>query len=130
MKTPREILLGRHQTATTKLDAIRAEVVAGIGHQPPQQTLSWRDWLWPCPQAWAGLAAAWMVILGMNLAVGKNPSGPATATLAVSLQVPMELRRQQQMLARLIAPRATAEAEQPKPVMSPRSDRRKTTVAV
>jgi hypothetical protein len=130
MKTPREILLGRHQVAAPKLDAIRASVVAGIGARPAPQALSWRDWLWPCPQAWAGLAATWLIILGMNLAAGKNPSRPASQTLAVSRQLPMELRRQQQMLTSLIAPEETAKADQPKAVLTPRSDRRKTAIVV
>jgi hypothetical protein len=115
MRTPREILLRQHQAASPKLDVIRAEG---------------RAWLWPCPRAWTGLAAAWLVILGMNLAAGKGPSRPASARLAVSRQELLELRRQQRMLARLIAPGETAEMEPPKPVPSPRSERRKTVVVI
>jgi len=107
MKTPREILLRKHQAVSPKLDAIRARVVAEIARAPAPETMSWRQWLWPCPRAWAGLAAAWLVILGMNLAAGKGPSRPASARLAVSRQELLELRRQQRMLAILKPGRET-----------------------
>jgi hypothetical protein len=32
----------------------------------------WRAWLWPCPQAWAGVAAAWCVILVLNLGAART----------------------------------------------------------
>ena len=32
----------------------------------------WRELLWPCPQAWAALAAAWVCILGLNAAIGED----------------------------------------------------------
>ena len=38
---------------------------AAAGSHP---TAWWREWLWPCPQAWAGLAALWLCILGFNAA--------------------------------------------------------------
>jgi hypothetical protein len=126
MKTPREILLRHHQSASPKLDALRTGVVAGIARPPAPKSMSWRTWLWPCPQAWAGLAAAWVVILGMNLAAEKNPSRPAAATLALSRQEMLELRQQQQILAKLIFPGETAETKPPTPLPAPRSDRRKT----
>jgi len=126
MKTPREILLQQHQAASPKLDAIRVGVVAGISRPPASTTNFWKACLWPCPQAWAGLAAAWVVILGMNLAAGKNPSRSAAAMLALSRQEMLELRQQQQILAKLIFPGETAETEPPKPVPAPRSERRNT----
>lgn len=109
MKTPREILLREHRGASPKLDAIRAEVLAGINQPQPPRTALWRDWLWPCPRVWAGLAAVWLVILLMNLAAGNVPSHRATAPLAFSRQQLLEAKRQQQMLAKLIFPRETAE---------------------
>src|SRR5260370_32007011 len=32
----------------------------------PRSPSWWRELLWPCPQAWAGLAAVWLVILAVN----------------------------------------------------------------
>jgi hypothetical protein len=104
----------------------KAQIVAVAQPQPAW----WREWLWPCPRAWAGLAAAWLVILGMNLAAGKNPSRPGTATLAFSRQELLELRQQQQMLAKLISPGEAAETEPPRQVPAPRSERRITVIAI
>lgn len=33
---------------------------------PPAWT--WRDWLWPSPQAWAALAAVWLIFAVVRLA--------------------------------------------------------------
>jgi len=88
----------------------------------------WRQWLWPCPQAWAGLGAAWLLILGMNLAAGDGPAHPATATVAFSRQELADLRQQQAMLAEIIFPVETAEP--PKLNPSPRSEMRRTEVVV
>jgi hypothetical protein len=52
----------------------------------------WSAWLWPSPYAWAALAAAWLVILGLNLAdsssrpaqfPGNFPSSPQFLALLV-----------------------------------------------
>jgi len=90
----------------------------------------WRQWLWPCPQAWAGLAAAWVVILVMNLAMGKDPMRTANATVALSRQELRELRQQQQTLAELIFSGETVEAEPPKEGPPPRSEQRGNRAAV
>jgi hypothetical protein len=100
----------------------RATILA-VAQTPPAW---WREWLWPCPRAWAGLAAAWVVILGLNLAAGKGPSRSPYATLASSRQEVQELRAQQQMLTKLIYPAETAASEATKPASAPRSERRKT----
>lgn len=41
---------------------------AQLKTQNSKPTTSLREWLWPCPQAWAGLAAVWLVILTLNFA--------------------------------------------------------------
>lgn len=43
-----------------------------------------REWLWPHPIAWAGLAAAWVIILGLFAAAEPAPriDRPATRSLA------------------------------------------------
>jgi hypothetical protein len=66
----------------------------------------------------------------MDLAAGKTPSRPTNATPALSHQELRELRQQQQMLAELIFSGETAEAEPPKAVPSPRSERRANLAAV
>jgi hypothetical protein len=48
----------------------------------------WRAWLWPCPQAWAGLAALWLLLLGLNLTAPQSrdqfaaQSSPSTEQLS------------------------------------------------
>jgi hypothetical protein len=77
--------------------------------------------LWPCPQAWAGLAAVWMVILTIQFC--NQPSQSLAQKISPpSPEMAQALKEQQQMLAQLIAPFAQPAAE-PKPFKTgPRSD--------
>jgi len=63
-------------------DAARQEVSvsAPIAPRAPGWR-EWRAWLWPNPQAWAGLAAAWMLILGL-LATGQPRSFQLAGSIA------------------------------------------------
>ncbi len=74
MKTPKEILFGRHAPAEPKLDGIRALVLDELADPPAGRTderarskidfvaTLWRELIAPWPTAWAGLAAVWAVI--------------------------------------------------------------------
>lgn len=42
----------------------------GEGAAPTNSSAWWREWLWPSPVAWAGLACVWLVIIGLNIAAG------------------------------------------------------------
>src|ERR1051326_3014278 len=53
----------------------------------------WRELLWPNPAAWAGLAAAWVVILALNLA-SSNKSTSVAAAPAPSPEVIEALHQQ------------------------------------
>ena len=62
MKTPRNILLARHQAAEPKLDAVRAQALAALAPHPSHPPSFTRRWLsaWQeffrIPRvAWAGL---------------------------------------------------------------------------
>jgi hypothetical protein len=125
MKSPRDVLLRHHQAAASKLDQIRTGIVTEIARKPTSKMGSWMEWLWPCPRAWAGLGATWLVIFGMHLAAGKHPFQAAMATQALSHQELLELRKQQQMLAKLIFPVETVAPQPPKRVPPPRSERRR-----
>ncbi len=49
----------------------RAEILASASveaRQPATCPTGWRGWLWPSPYAWGGLAAVWLVIIGLNVA--------------------------------------------------------------
>jgi len=67
------------------------------------QRMSWlREMLWPCPQAWAGLAAVWIVILAANFATHEPaPVTEARQATPASPEMRRMLREQRQILAEL-----------------------------
>ena len=93
-------------------------------------TPSWREWLWPCPQAWAGLAAAWMLIVGLHLST--RDAAPVTVRRVTTspLQLRQAMQEKLQLLAELNPPGEAVLAEPPKPFRpKPRSECRPTTGA-
>ena len=82
MKTPREVLLQRHQSAEGKLDLIRESVVSktvstvtgakagqGEGRRPSVTRIvltAWQELIWPSRYAWGGMAAVWLALFGLN----------------------------------------------------------------
>ncbi len=80
--------------------------------------------LWPHPRAWAGLAAIWILILAVNFSMRDPSPVRAEKSSPPSPEVIVELRQQQRMLAELIGPRDTRDADRSKPfVPQPRSER-------
>lgn len=128
MKTPRELILERHQSADAKLKAIRAEDLAACARsavepsrqRPPAFDLSaaatrfWQEALWPWRRAWLGLAALWLVILAVSLATGEVPAFAAAKPSQPTPEVLAALRQQQQLLTQLLG------TEAPPPVARPR----------
>jgi hypothetical protein len=79
--------------------------------------------LWPCPQAWAGLAAAWLLIFVINFA-GRDESQPvAKKSPPPSPEMVAVLREQHRLLVELVGRTDPQDAEQPR-VVPPRSERR------
>ena len=62
----------------------------------------WREWLWPSPQAWAGLAALWIVIAVLNATTAPRSSDMARQTPKPSLDAETTLAAQRRELARLL----------------------------
>ena len=137
-KTPREILFERHRDAEGQLDAIRERVLvqeltaarAGTEHGSPDvaQLLVrlpgriWRELFWPCRRIWAGLAAAWFVIIAINF---QSLEGPASAQGGSSGASPVFwtfLAEQNRLLAE--PGDAAPPPPQPPAAPRPRSDRR------
>jgi hypothetical protein len=80
--------------------------------------------LWPHPTAWAGLAAVWILILAVDFSLRDKTPVMAEKTATPSPEVIVELRRQQRLLAELIGPRDTSDADRSKSfVPQPRSER-------
>jgi hypothetical protein len=81
--------------------------------------------LWPHPAAWAGLAAAWVVILGLSFTTRDAAVHVARRGSSPSPQVFMAFQEQQRLLTELIGPREIPAAERPKAAPPrPRSERR------
>jgi hypothetical protein len=76
----------------------------------------WQRWLWPCPQAWVGLAGVWLAILALQW--GSTESGPvmtAQEKLQPSPSLLQMVKEQRQLLASVAAPWDAPAAEPPKP---------------
>ena len=128
MKTPRDILFTRHQSAAPKLDAMRREVVAGLNHQDTKaqsravnlvswcldgSNKLWLELIWPCRRIWAGLAAAWILLLLVNVSQ-RDGSQTMIAKSAPRAEMMMTFRDQQKLLDELFADRSLpADAERP-----------------
>ena len=79
----------------------------------PQPVSRWREWLWPCPQAWAGLAAVWMVVLLLNWAA-RDPVHVAAASKAAPVpELFLALKEHRRLLAELIGTPASVEPQKP-----------------
>jgi len=131
MKTPREILLDRHRNAESKLDAIRRDVLAEFVPAEPAiesprptppfsfsmlRTKVWRELVLPCRHVWVGLAAAWMLILGLHLAAGMGQTSSVTGN-QVSRPGPeiiAAVRERRELMAQLLDPFTSLPAERPK----------------
>ncbi|HTA30971.1 MAG TPA: hypothetical protein VK731_10820 [Candidatus Cybelea sp.] len=84
----------------------------------------WQEWLWPNPRAWAGLAAAWAIILLLHI-TAPGESGAAGTGSSASWQNFAFLRQETELIARF------SDSEEKRPAASappaatkPRSSRR------
>ena len=69
---------------------------------------------WPHPKAWAGLAAVWILILAVNFSLRDPSPRLAEKSAPPSPEVMVELRKQQLLLAELIGPRESRDADRPR----------------
>ena len=80
MKTPRELLFERHRAAEPKLDTLRQKTVSrlakapAVNSRPSAPRSSWRDMLLSLRWHLAGLSAAWLVVLVLNIDHSQAPS--------------------------------------------------------
>jgi hypothetical protein len=133
MKTPREILLQRHQAAAPKLDAIRHDALKAefkvrqasrlslisLFFQmetawKPVLRLLWQELIWPCRRTWTALAAVWMALFIFNVSQ-RDPSELAARKLPPpSPEAILAWRQQEKLLAELIGPASPGDAERRK----------------
>lgn len=76
--------------------------------------------LWPHPQAWAGLAAVWVVVLLLQMSVRDEPPGRVQKSAPPSPAMRVELRQQRQLLVELLGTPEARDADRPRTV-SPRT---------
>jgi len=79
----------------------------------PQPTPWWRELLWPCPQAWAGLAAAWGMIFLLNLASRDPVKVAKTSKDVPAPELLMALGEHRRLLAELIGTPSVDEPVKP-----------------
>jgi hypothetical protein len=120
MKTPRELILERHQPAEAKLKAIRAEDLAACTRSVAPSSCQaapafdlataavrfWQEALWPWRRAWIGIAATWAFILAFSVAAGETPRTASARPPRPDPEVRAVLRDQKQLLAQLLGPGA------------------------
>ena len=116
MKTPRELILERHQSAEAKLKAIRAEDLAACTRSaapadrpaPPALDLVtaavrfWQEALWPWRRAWIGIAVIWVFILAFSLADGETVRTASSKPPRPDPEVLAVLQEQKQLLTQLL----------------------------
>jgi hypothetical protein len=140
MKTPREILLARHRAAEPRLDAVRRDVLENLSPNESRRDSRLNNFVAGCREffrlprwAWSGLGASWLVIVGLNVAARETPATqPAPSAVAKrSSDTLQALREQKQLFAELVGLRPeTSDAEAPRFVPRPRSERAETTACV
>ena len=67
-------------------EELRAIILAGSAREPDVEKVrwTWRDWFWPAPQAWAALAALWIIlaVLSFGGRAASMPNPPSEAALS------------------------------------------------
>jgi len=111
-----------------------AEAIPHAATPPPRS--SWLQqqltaFFWPHPKAWAGLAAAWILILALHLAMNDTEKHPVLANqnLTPRPEVIVELKQQQKLFAELMGPREDRVADRPRIHSTPPHSFRQTTMA-
>ncbi len=131
MKTPREVLLARHQAAEPKLDALRREVLTSLSPTESRRGEGMDRFAAACRElfrmprwAWSGLAAAWLIIVALNIAARETPEGqPMSSTVANrSSDTLQAIHEQKQLFAELVGMRPESDAEVPRFIPRPRSE--------
>jgi hypothetical protein len=123
MKTPREILLARHQAALPKLDALRRDTLETLPQLPSRRprapfvhlpTRFWQELILPCRRLWTGLATVWVLIFIVHFSQRDNVNS-VTGQPAQPESVVMSLQAQEEYLNAQLADRAAPmEADRPR----------------
>ncbi len=105
------------------LSAAKDAVANTEALKPAAPASWWRELLWPCPQAWAGLAAAWVVIFGLNWANNRTTDGQTMqARREMTEAERMAFVEQQRLLANLLESQMTVTPPPVEKTHPPRSE--------
>ena len=126
MKTPREILLRRHQAVEPKLDAIRREVVAdtkvGLDRRASRNLISTvapsslRELILSLRWHLAGMSAVWLVVAVLTADQSSAPSTVvAERSTPSSRQILIALQENRRLLLEMIEPPAVKPPSAPLP---------------
>jgi len=117
-----EILRAAHDSVAADVRRLHLPDQNSPGLLTSAATSWWREWLWPCPQAWAGLAIIWVIIAGLNATTPAGPANLAERRPAPSAETDTSLAAQRRELARLLDNNFSDQAPAPKPPPGPRSE--------
>ncbi len=119
--------------------AWRSEILAAanaVNAHPPRvevrRTSWWRELLWPCPQAWAGLGAAWLLIVGCYFGLREtDPAIVRPGATQASRQMRELLKQQEQLFVELTGSADQPDVDRPRSLHpTPHSSRRAEACAV
>lgn len=109
----------RTEILSAAKEAVEQDEIADVVSHAPW----WRELLWPCPQAWAGLAVVWVVILGLNWANNRPADGQALqARRELTPEERMAFIEQRKLVATLLEPQAVVTLPPTEKVHPPRSE--------
>ncbi|MCC7374693.1 MAG: hypothetical protein IT581_08550 [Verrucomicrobiales bacterium] len=134
MKSPRSLLLDRHQKAEAQLDQIRVRTLAAIPLQAPGSNpipapisiwrMLWVEIFHKPRAAWAGIGACGLLALGLNGLAVVSADTPIPGAARVPLAVREAVRERAQLLAELRG-QDSPNSTQPTPVAEPERSRRR-----
>lgn len=139
MKSAREILLKRHRSVEAKLDRMWDESLAPesqSGRAQPREASRgrqnlflavgwnlWRELVLPSRRIWAGLACAWLLIIGLNVASSEPAPQVVSKARPPTHEEIRALIEQRQMLAQMIGPLSEPTNVRKRTSPGPRSER-------
>ena len=111
-------------SAAREVGSARRAVRGRLGEASLPGLHGWLStFLWPHPQAWAGLAAIWILIFALDFSIRDKSPIAAEKTLPPSPEMVVQLRQQQRMLSELLGANDARVADRQNFLLQPRSER-------
>lgn len=115
MKSPRELILERHEAATPELDALRSRLLADLAspvatplpqnRNPVSRARDWFQWMLPWPRQVAAMGCLWMLVSLLNHQTTPSlPVPTAERTPGFAHRIVSSILENRRQLSELIAP--------------------------